>query len=326
MFTTINIAPKMKIMVKVDSQGTPSRTGTETVKLTITGTRSVVHQFQESLSQLVERASKKPVDDLPSADASALEQLAVMGFNRSRAKCALLCTANDLSAAVQWLSERTHQSNAELKELALQHVQQKKAQTTDVLTEQLKDMGYSVAAIQAARAATDSQNAAVVVEWLHTHPEADNERLAPATMYPESEYGFHADESTTVSHPIYGQESQSALPLYPPAATASAPPAYPEPDMSSFQNPYAQFNSGGSYGAVQQASAVPQSPMQSSRPAGMEGLVAAQRAKASRIGADLKAGFRDLQVKSTCILSWYTVLKQLPLMCNPDPSHTQTAA
>lgn len=69
--------------------------------------------------------------------------------------------------------------------------------------------------------------------------------------------------------------------------------------MTSVQNPYALYTAGESYSSVQPAMGpgAPPAPVHSSRPAGMEGLVAAQRAKASRIGADVKAGFRDLQVQ-----------------------------
>ena len=168
MLTAIKIVPKVKIMVKVDRQNTPSRTGTDTLKVTLTGARAAVNQFQESLATLIERALKKPVDQLPSADASAIDMLAVMGYDRSRANCALLCTDNDLSAAVEWLSERSRASVGDLKAVALLHIEEKKSQMTDVLTEQLKAMGYSVGAIQAARAATGSENVSVCL--LYTSP------------------------------------------------------------------------------------------------------------------------------------------------------------
>lgn len=302
MLTAINIVPKVKIMVKVDRQNTPSRTGTDAIKVTISGARAVIHQFQDSLSTLIERASKKPADDLPSADASAVDMLAVMGYNRSRANCALLCTDNDLSAAVEWLSERSRDSTDDLKAAALRHIEEKNSQRTDVLTEQLKAMGYSVGAIQAARAATSSENVSVIIEWLHTHPEAGNERVAPAARYPEPAYDPNTSQSSISSHPVFGQAPASAAPTYPPAATAHPTPPASDPNMASFHNPYALYTSGGSYSSVQPSA--PAVPVQSSRPAGMEGLMAAQRAKASRIGADLKAGFRDLQVPLPLVPHW----------------------
>lgn len=307
MLTAIGIVPKVKVAVKVDRQSTPARTGTNVLKVSVTGSRAVIHKFQDSLSTLIERASKKPTDDLPSADASAIAQLAVMGYDRARANCALLCTGDDLSSTVQWLSEHSHQSIIDLKEIALRHVKEKNSKLTDVLTEQLKAMGYSVGAIQAARATTGSDNVAAIVEWLHTHPEAGNDHLSPATRYPEPQFGPQTNTSTISSHPVFGQASSSAGPAYPSAPTRPAypVPVFPAPDMTSVHNPYALYTAGESYGSVQPAAPVVHAaPVPSTRPAGMEGLVAAQRAKASRIGADLKAGFQDLQVQLPHTFHW----------------------
>jgi hypothetical protein len=98
--------------------------------------------------------------------------------------------------------------------------------------------------------------------------------------------------------------------MYPPAAMYSAPmgsatpaypvPAYPAGEMT-FQNPYSLYSAGGAPSGA--PSHVPQAAIPSSRPAGLEGLVAAQRAKASRINADVHEGFRDLEVLLSCCLS-----------------------
>lgn len=285
----------MKIMLKLDDQKRPSAAGREVVKLSVTGNRSTICRFQEALASIISRASQKPADALPPADATALEQMTVMGYARARANCALVCTDNDLGAAIQWLQDHSHQRDADLKQAARQHSERTAAAQYDALTTQLSSMGYSPGAIQAARAASGSTDVGELVEWLSRHPEA---AAGPAgTLYPPPE------QATTYPVPRYPAPEFAAGPQSLPDAGGSLQShpvlvqgggsgSYPEPDMT-MQNPYALYTGNQSSGGspLRPVAAV------SSRPAGMEGLVAVRRAQASRIGADVQAGFKDLQVR-----------------------------
>jgi hypothetical protein len=286
--TTMGVVLKMKIMLKLDSQKRPSQAGTEVVKLTVTGNRSHIIKFQEALSQIIARMSRKPTDQFPVADPTALEQMTVMGFSRTRANCALICSDNDLGAAIQWLQDNAHTSDAQMQQEARKHVRNQSNAKTESLTTQLMSMGYTEAALCAARAATGTDEAGAIIDWLHRHPLATS---SPSVLYPPpSQPSIHPEPRfASMSSP---PGSGGALHSHPVLGSSTEPSgAYPEPDMT-VQNPYALYTGNSST-----PSPIRYAAAQGSRPAGMEGLVAAQRAKASRIGADVRAGFKDLQVE-----------------------------
>lgn len=58
--------------------------------------------------------------DLPEVDTAALENMTVMGFDHDRSHYALLCTQNDVGAAIHWLQEHAFESLAQLRSHAQQ--------------------------------------------------------------------------------------------------------------------------------------------------------------------------------------------------------------
>lgn len=75
---------------------------------------------QERLSLLLDRSIQQSENALPEADVAALENMTVMGFDHERAHCALVCTQNDINAAIQWLQDHRLESTVQIHNHAMQ--------------------------------------------------------------------------------------------------------------------------------------------------------------------------------------------------------------
>jgi hypothetical protein len=112
--------PKFNVVAKVDSYYRVSPMGKTTVKISVLGDRYKIKSFQEQLASLLRRAQVAGPLGLGAVDLTLLEHMTVMGFDRTRSHCALICGGSDVNVAVQWLQERLHVSTDALVKLARQ--------------------------------------------------------------------------------------------------------------------------------------------------------------------------------------------------------------
>eukprot|EP00892_Ulva_mutabilis_P009863 jgi/Ulvmu1/7249/UM035_0036.1 len=279
--TAIGLAPKLNIRLKLGPGDSPAVTGTRIVKLTVMGDRSQVLTVQGRLSLLLGRSMQLGGVELAEVDATALENMTVMGFDHDRAHCALLCTQSDVSAAVQWLQDHATDSLAQIRRHATEATRHSSFgdRSQDELAEQLSMMGFATQAIQASREATGSSDVGVLIDWLNSNAlgrgpsggsmggSASGLSSAHNPRYPVP--NFYNGPNMLRSHPV---QVLSTL--------------EDDPTAASFYKPYQQAHQP-------HPAALPMA--QPSHASGMEAIVAAKRAKASRIGRDVQSGFRDLQ-------------------------------
>lgn len=146
----------------------------------------------------------------------------------------------------------------------------------DELTDQLLMMGFDAHAIQASKQATSSNDVGVLIDWLHSNATGRGQRY--------SVLGMPASGPSSAPNPRYPvpqfTDGHNPLRSHPVPILQSLDD---DPEVAIVYNPH-RSHQAASHAAIP------------SHASGMEAIVAAKRATASRIGQDLQSGLRDLQV------------------------------